>query len=182
MSQPSLSRQKQQRGHTDGDKRCRDCRKQANYPFRADRKVADKLACLTVHGKEEVFSLPPCVQDPDGKQCVMHLAALQVDIPARFIAAGVARNRAFQCAQQRARAARVRPLPAVFDADILFVRQKSGQIRCGKWPELRVIVRFDGVHIIVRHFARRVHRDLFKGNGACASHIIVACLRDLIVS
>ena len=44
MSQPSLSRQKQQRGHTDGNKRCRDCRKQANYPFRADGKVADKLA------------------------------------------------------------------------------------------------------------------------------------------
>ena len=57
---------KQQRGHTDGDKRCRDCRKQANYPFRADRKVADKLAGLTVHGKEEFFSLPPCIQDPDG--------------------------------------------------------------------------------------------------------------------
>ena len=66
ISQPSLANQKQQRSHADGDKRCRDCRKQTNYPFRADRKVADKLAGLTVHGKEEIFSLPPCIQDPDG--------------------------------------------------------------------------------------------------------------------
>ena len=124
ISQPSLAYQKQQRSHADCDKKCRDRRKQADDPFRADGKLAYQLACLTVHGKEEIFSLPPCIQDPDGQQRVMHLAALQVDIPARFIAGGVARNRAFQRRHQRACAALVRPLPAVFNADIVFIRQK----------------------------------------------------------
>ena len=46
--------------------------------------------------KREIFSLPPCVQDPDGQQRVMHLAALQMDVAACFIAGGVARHRALQ--------------------------------------------------------------------------------------
>lgn len=97
-----------------------------NFP-QLGRQVADEFSGLPIHCKQIVLILPLCRQHPDRQQRIMYLAALQLDVLIFHEAAVIADDRVAHRVNQRARAAAVRPLLAVLDADVVFVRQNPGR-------------------------------------------------------
>ena len=85
----------------------------------------------------------------------------------------IALNRFHERRLQRAPAALIRPLPAILHAHIELIGQESRQVRRGKGLELSIIVRLDGIHVVVRHLAGGVHWHLFKGDAARAVNVEV---------
>ena len=111
----------------------------------------------------------------------MHLAAPQPDVLPQGDAAVVLLRRAAQGALQRGGAASVGPVMTVLHADIVLVGQEAGQVRGGEGLQISVVIRLDGVHVVIGHLAGRVHGHLFKGDGAASVNVVVLRLRHLIV-
>ena len=87
-----------------------------------------------------------------------------------------------QCGGQRVLAAFVSPLPALFYRHIKLVSEKTGQICRGKGFQFCIVIGFNGIHVVVRHLAGRIHRNLFKRDGTGTENVIMFCLGDLIIA
>ena len=112
----------------------------------------------------------------------MHLAAPQRDVLALGHARAVAGDGVAQGLRERLAAARVRPVAAVVDGHVVFIRQIARQVRRGKRAQLGIVKRLDGVHVVVRHLGGCVDRDLLKRERPGAHHVVVPRLGDLIVA
>ena len=112
----------------------------------------------------------------------MYLAARQVRAASQPDAGIIARHAAAQRGIQRSLAALIRALPALFHAYIVLVGKKTGEIGRGKALQLIVVVGFDGVHVVIRHFTGGVHRHLLKGDGTGAVNVEMFRFRNFIVA
>ena len=102
------------------------------------------------------------MEHPNGQQGIMHLAAPEPDVLPQGDAAVVLLRRAAQGALQRGGAASVGAVMAVLHADIVLVGQEAGQVRGGEGLQIGVVIRLDGVHVVIGHLAGRVHGHLFE--------------------
>ena len=140
--------------------------------------VAHEFSGLPVHGKEKVLVLPLGVQHPHGQHRIVDLACLDACVFPPWKTGLITLHAVSQRRLQRAHAARVGPLTAFIYRYIMFVGKKTGEIGRGKGLKIAVVIRLDGVHVVVRHFAGSIHRHLFKGHRAGAVNVIMLRLRD----
>ena len=122
------------------------------------------------------------MQHPHRQQCIVYLAAPQANVLPQGNAAVIRCGGAAQRALQRRGAPSVCPIVALLHRHVVLIRQKAGQIGGGKGLQTGVVIRLDGVHVVVGHLAGGVHRHLFKGDGAAAVHVVVLRLGDLVVA
>ena len=104
----------------------------------------------------------------------MDLAAVERDVLAFDRAGGVVAAGVLLHQLHGARfAAAVRAIGAVLHGNVVFVGEEAGQI-CGREAlELLVVEGLDGVHVVVRHLARGVHRHALEPHRARAAHIVM---------
>ena len=101
----------------------------------------------------------------------MHLAAAQPHILCAGNAGVVPVHGAVERGEHGLPAAFIGAAFAVGDRNVVFIREKAGEVRRGKRLELGIVVGLDGIHMCVRHPARSVHRHLFKGHRAVAADL-----------
>ena len=139
-----------------------------------ERQVADELAGLAVHGEEKALAVPLRAQQPHGHERIVDLAAVERDVLAFDRAGGVVAAGVLLHQLHGARfAAAVRAIGAVLHGNVILVGEEAGQIRRGKGLELLVVEGLDGVHVVVGHLARGVHRHALEPHRARAAHIIM---------
>ena len=126
--------------------------------------------------------MPFRIEHPHGHERVMDLAALDRCIALPRRAGLITRHSLFQRASQRTCTARIGALAAVLRRHIELVGKEARKIGCREGLQLAVIIRLDGVHVLIRHLFRSVHRDLFKGQTSGAVGIVVIRLRDPVVA
>ena len=112
----------------------------------------------------------------------MDLAPLDVCVFAPWETGRVSRYGALQRLSQAAQTADIGPFPALVRRHVELIRQEARQIRRGEGFQVIVIVRLDGIHVIIRHFSRGVHRYLFKGHRSGTVHVKVLRLYHLILT
>ena len=115
----------------------------------------------------------------------MHAGAFEVNVLAgrhdRGIRTAVSRG-PLQRIRQRLPTAFVRAAAALLDGNIELIREKSGQIGGRKRLQTGIIKRLDGIHIIIRHLARCIHRHAAERQRTRALHLVKAGLGDFRVS
>ena len=93
------------------------------------------------------------MQHPDREHRILHLAAPDMDILLLRNAGRITGYTAAQRTLAAGLAACIGTGRAIIDAHIVFISQKTGQIRIGKGLEFLVIKRLNGIHVFIRHFA-----------------------------
>ena len=86
---------------------------------------------------------------------------------------GIVLQCAFKGCFQRVNEALVCPLIGLFHGHIVPVCQETRKIRLGEGFQFTVIKGLDGIHVVIGHFGRCVHGNLFEGQTSRTFHPVM---------
>ncbi|AJC12482.1 hypothetical protein JI75_07185 [Berryella intestinalis] len=124
--------------------------------------------CPFVHGEQEVLSVPPGMQHPDGQKGVADVVPFHRRAAAVQADGVVALHRVGQRVLRALPHALFGPGLAFLGVLIVSVGQEARQVPEGKRDHLGIVVGLDRVHMRVGHAGRSVHGDAREVDGSFA--------------